>query len=226
MWKREYYTESSELEPYGYYYAMNRLRRDDDIIALDVGNHQMWALQSLSFAHGQRLASSSGLSTMGYGLPAAIGAYYADPTADTVCICGDGGLQMMLPEFELLRRERLPITVIVMNDASLGMIRMLQDTYYGGNHAGSVQDYSAPDFASVARAYGLRSCVAESVPEFEKQFARRGGEPLVVEVRLHEECDVRPRIISKKPIWDMYPFLPEDEIGKNMVVPYGGASHE
>jgi acetolactate synthase-1/2/3 large subunit len=219
-WREHYYSENGDIYPYAVMHAMNRLRSDRDVVTADVGSHQIWAIQGLAFGEDQRFVSTSGLSTMGYGLPAAIGARYADTGADIVCVCGDGGLQMCVQELQLMAREKLPITVVVMDNGILGMIKTLQDSYYGGRRYASVTGYSSPDFVGIAEAYGIRAVRAGSLADFEKAFAGRDGEPLLIDVPISPEFDVAPRIVSRRPIYDLFPLLSDDELAANMLVGY------
>jgi len=221
-WKERYYFENvgTDKLQYEVLRAMNRLRRNTDVVTADVGNNQLWVIQTLIFKAEQKFVSTSGLSTMGYGLPAAIGAYYANPNADIICICGDGGLQMCIQELQFPVREKIPITIVLFNNGILGTIRSLQDTYYGGKHYASEIDYSAPDFVSVAKAYGIRAEQVNSVEQFERVFALRGDSPLLIDVRISPNADVIPRITSRKPMYDLTPLLSDEELAKNMLVPY------
>jgi acetolactate synthase-1/2/3 large subunit len=221
-YKRRYYYENrtNDFTPYSVLYTMNGLRKAGDTVCADDGQNQIWAIQASSFEKGQRFVSSSGLSAMGYSIPAAVGAHYARPEADILCLCGDGGLQMSIQELQLLKRENLPVTIVVMNNGCLGMIRMLQDTYYGGRHYASVDDYSAPDFVSVANAYGIEAVSVDSLASFRDAFVSRGGRPFLIDVRIDPTFDVRPRITNRRPIEDQFPFLSDAELAENMIVPY------
>ena len=108
---------------------LSDMLEDTSAIAVDVGQHMVWSYQSFKNHEGQKLLFSGGHGAMGYGLPAAIGAYYATgkPTA---CICGDGALQMNIQELEWVKRENLPVKIMVMNNEALGMIRHLQERLF------------------------------------------------------------------------------------------------
>ena len=115
---------------------LSDMLEDTSAIAVDVGQHMVWSYQSFKNHEGQKLLFSGGHGAMGYGLPAAIGAYYATgkPTA---CICGDGALQMNIQELEWVKRENLPVKIMVMNNEALGMIRHLQRDYFDCLFAGT-----------------------------------------------------------------------------------------
>jgi acetolactate synthase-1/2/3 large subunit len=207
-YKRKYFRETA-TEPYKYMRALNEKQTANDIVTLDVGQHQNWALQSLMFTQGQQLISSSGLSSMGYALPAAIGAYYAKPEAAIICIVGDGGLQMTLTELQTVVRENIPITIVVMNNSVLGFITQLQDDYYEQKHFASEVDYTAPDFVKLALDYGLEAWDIKSALDLINALAESPKHPRLLNVHINPKTDVRPRITERKPIWDMFPHIKE-----------------
>ena len=138
---------------------LSDMLKDTGAIAVDVGQHMVWSYQSFKNREGQKLLFSGGHGAMGYALPAAIGAYYATgkPTA---CICGDGAFQMNIQELEWVKRENLPVKIMVMNNEALGMIRHLQRDYFDCLFAGTTDGcgFASCDFSKVAAAYGISSC--------------------------------------------------------------------
>lgn len=136
------------------------------VVCADVGQNQMFTAQSLRIRDGIKLLNSSGYGSMGYSLPAAIGAAYARPGTTVVSINGDGGLQMNIQELQAVRRDRLPIKIIVLNNNCLGMIRRLQERIFDDRTTGSVQGYEAPDYRSLSHAYGLRYVKIDSVAKY------------------------------------------------------------
>lgn len=124
-------------------------------ICVDVGNHQMAAAQAVVVGRDDDYLNSAGLGSMGFALPAAIGAYYAAPHREVICITGDGGLMMNLQELQVLAREQLPILIVVVNNHGLGMIENYQKLAFDGRLYGSRWGYSSPDFSQVAKAFGL-----------------------------------------------------------------------
>ena len=152
---------------------LSDMLKDTGAIAVDVGQHMVWSYQSFKNREGQKLLFSGGHGAMGYALPAAIGAYYATgkPTA---CICGDGAFQMNIQELEWVKRENLPVKIMVMNNEALGMIRHLQRDYFDCLFAGTTDGcgFASCDFSKVAAAYGIPSCrmhcedVKEEAPQF------------------------------------------------------------
>ena len=130
----------------------------DSVVCVDVGNHQMAAAQCLNIGEGSRYLNSAGLGSMGYALPAAIGAYYAAPGKKIIVIAGDGGIMMNLQELQLIKREKLPITVAVVNNQGLGMIEDYQKLAMAGRMYGSRWGYEAADFCKIAKAFELKYC--------------------------------------------------------------------
>ena len=165
---------------------LSDMLKDTGAIAVDVGQHMVWSYQSFKNREGQKLLFSGGHGAMGYALPAAIGAYYATgkPTA---CICGDGAFQMNIQELEWVKRENLPVKIMVMNNEALGMIRHLQRDYFDCLFAGTTDGcgFASCDFSKVAAAYGIPSCRmhCEDVKEEAPQFMEGQG-PKLLEVML------------------------------------------
>ena len=127
----------------------------DSVVCVDVGNHQMATAQILNIGEGSVYLNSSGLGCMGYALPAAIGAYYANPQKQIVLIAGDGGFMMNLQELQLIKREKIPIIIIVVNDKSLGMIENYQKLVFDARLYGSRWGYEAANFCKIAEAFEL-----------------------------------------------------------------------
>ncbi|MDR0352185.1 MAG: acetolactate synthase large subunit, partial [Opitutaceae bacterium] len=127
----------------------------DTIVTTDVGQHQMWVAQAWPFRHPRTLLTSGGLGTMGFGLPAAIGAALAAPGRRVACVSGDGSLLMNLQELAALADLGLPVAVLVFNNAHLGLVRQQQELFFGRRYSASRFD-TVPDFAALARAFGLR----------------------------------------------------------------------
>ena len=191
---------------------LSDMLKDTGAIAVDVGQHMVWSYQSFKNREGQKLLFSGGHGAMGYALPAAIGAYYATgkPTA---CICGDGAFQMNIQELEWVKRENLPVKIMVMNNEALGMIRHLQRDYFDCLFAGTTDGcgFESCDFSKVAAAYGISSCRmhCEDVKEEAPQFMEGPG-PKLLEVMLEHGTFAYPKTCLGEPIHNQQPYAPKE----------------
>ena len=186
---------------------------DTSAVAVDVGQHMVWSYQSFHNQKDQKLLFSGGHGAMGYALPAAIGAYYATgkPVA---CICGDGAFQMNIQELEWVKRENLPITMMVMNNHALGMIRHLQRDYFEQVYADTSEGsgFSSCNFAEVAKAYGISSACMEANEVVEKaaDFLHGTEAPKLLEIRLEPGTFAYPKTCLGEPIHNQQPYIPKD----------------
>ncbi len=140
--------------PYGIVQAVGALTPDDVIVTTDVGQHQMWVAQRFPFARPDRWLTSGGLGTMGFGLPAAIGAALAEPAATTVCFTGDGSLLMNVQELATLAELDLNVKIVLLDNAALGLVRQQQELFYQQRFVASL--YSRPSrFVPIAQAFGI-----------------------------------------------------------------------
>jgi acetolactate synthase-1/2/3 large subunit len=163
-------------------------QRDDDVIwTTGVGQHQMWAMQYLVCDQPRSFITSGGLGTMGYGIPAAIGAKAARPDATVVCIDGDGCFQMTCQELATAALERLPIVTVILNNGYLGMVRQWQDMFYADRRSQSHLTHQVPDYAQLAEAYGCAGFTVTGEDELggALEAAFSCGRSAVVDVR----CD-------------------------------------
>jgi len=135
--------------------AVREMAPHDTIVCTDVGQHQMWVAQGFTFFAPRTLLTSGGLGTMGFGLPAAIGAALANPGRRVLCITGDGSVQMNIQELATLGELALPVTILVMNNKHLGLVRQQQELFYGKNYIASRFDVDL-DFAAIGRKFGIR----------------------------------------------------------------------
>jgi acetolactate synthase-1/2/3 large subunit len=156
--------------------------RDDVVWTTGVGQHQMWAMQYLVCEKPRSFVTSGGLGTMGYGLPAAVGAKAARPDATVVCVDGDGCFQMTVQELATSVLEELPVVVVVVNNGYLGMVRQWQDMFFEERFSQIHLTHALPDYAALARAYGALGLTVESEDELEDALAEAlaGGRTAVV----------------------------------------------
>lgn len=149
----EYRLETG-VNPNRLMHLLSRYAAEDAAFTVDVGQNQLWANASLRIHHQQRLIQSCGLGAMGYALPGAIGAYCANQT-QTICICGDGGFQMNLQELQVIAQYHIPVIIVILNNQSLGLIRVYQEKALGNRYFGSVEGFGSPDYKMLAASYGI-----------------------------------------------------------------------
>jgi len=157
-WKEEHPLQpiksDTEIKPQHLMSEIDRLSQGRAIVASDVGQHQMWAAQLIRFHEPRLWLNSGGLGSMGFGLPAAIGAQFARPDKLVFAIVGDGGFQMSVPELATITAYGLPIKIVIMNNGYLGMVRQWQELFYN-NRLSAVELNSFPDAEKLAAAYGF-----------------------------------------------------------------------
>jgi len=198
-WKEEHPLAPSfstdEIKPQHLMYEIDKLSGGEAIVSVDVGQHQMWAAQFIRFNNPRTWICSGGLGSMGFGLPAAIGAQMAHPDQLVFAICGDGGFQMAIPELATLANQALPVKVVVMNNGYLGMVRQWQDLFYN-NRLSSVEICSFPNIEMLAGAYGIKGRIIRSplelVPALKEMIAEPG--PYVLDVRVTQFENVYPMV--------------------------------
>ncbi len=174
----------------------------------DVGNHQMWAAQSLRLEKNQAAHYSGGMGAMGFALPAALGIALS-AGHKTIVITGDGSLQINIQELDTLQRQQLDVAVIVMNNHSLGMVKNFQDMYFDGRNQSTKEGYSCPSFTDLARAYGISSLYVSSRAELAKaieEIARATG-PVLLEVAMPYATECRPRLAFGKKLDEQFPYI-------------------
>ena len=216
----EYNNDKSDRLGNQIVYHMSKFLKDDDSICVDVGEHQMLVAQSLKPRKQQRVLFSGGFGSMGFALPAAIGASLATGNR-AIVITGDGGFQMNIQELEIIKRRNLPIKIFIINNESLHMVKLRQDTYLEGNAVGSVNDYSAPDFQRVGEAYGIKSLQLTDIDEIkqaiEKSLSNDNCE--IMDIRVNaDNTTVEPRLDFNRSFEDMRPYLSDEEMDQQMVI--------
>ncbi len=197
IWKSRYPSydlTSKNVDANNFLHTISDYLPKDAVICADVGQNQMCTAQALRLDHDRKLLNSAGYGSMGFSLPAAIGASYAtDKKTCVISINGDGGLQMNIQELETLKRDNLPVNIIVLNNNCLGMIRRLQEKMFDERYSVSIEGYSVPDYSAVASAYGIKYLKVETVDDYKlvKDFISDKN-PTLTEVIL-------PQIMSNVP---------------------------
>ncbi|MFU0801051.1 MAG: biosynthetic-type acetolactate synthase large subunit [Xylanivirga thermophila] len=157
-------SQTSPLDPVYIIKALSASVRSDTIVVTDVGQHQIWTGRYFKIQKPRTFLTSGGLGTMGYGLPAAIGAKIACPKKPVMLISGDGGFQMSMAELSTVVNQGLPLKMIILDNERLGMVRELQQHYYGGRYFG-IDMGGNPDFITIAKAYGIRGIQIEEASQ-------------------------------------------------------------
>lgn len=177
---------------------------EDTIITTDVGQHQMWSAQAFKSQTKRTFLTSGGLGTMGFGLPAAIGASLALPEREVICITGDGSFLMNIQELATLAELNLNVTVIIFNNGHLGLVRQQQEMFYNSNYIASRFTFT-PDFSGIAREFGITGYKANTNSDFfehiEQARGRRG--PCLIDFRIHEYENVLPIVPPGKANYEM-----------------------
>jgi acetolactate synthase-1/2/3 large subunit len=176
-----------------------------------VGQHQMWAMQYIQCDNPRSFITSGGLGTMGYGIPAAVGAKAARPDATVVCIDGDGCFQMTCQELATAALERLPIVAVVLNNGWLGMVRQWQEMFYDERYGQTHLTHAVPDYAQLAEAYGCAGFTVENEDQLEDALAAAfsAGRSAVVDVR----CDPQEKC---------FPMIPSGAAAVDIIEAPGG----
>ncbi len=209
-WKQEkplpYQTQGAngEILPRAVLEEINQITGGDAIVVTDVGQHQMWAAQMMKFSQPRSWLTSGGLGTMGYGLPAGIGAHFAAPDRQVVVISGDGSIQMNIQELSAAVQYNVPVKVVILNNHYLGMVRQWQEKFYEERYSHSYMD-AMPDFVKLAEAYGAKGFRAEKSSELSATlraaFAEAG--PVLVEVVIPKSEGVFPMVPAGSAMHEM-----------------------
>jgi acetolactate synthase I/II/III large subunit len=197
------------LPPCGRLYAAHvihdlwRLTEGNALVVTDVGQHQMWEAQYYKHDRPRQLVTSGGLGTMGFALPAAIGAKFALPSEGVWVVAGDGGFQMTACELSTAAQENVKVNVAIINNGYLGMVRQWQEFFYGGRYVAT--PLRNPDFVKLAEAHGLtalRATTREEVPEVVRR-AREANGTVVIDFRVEQEDSVYPMVPANADLRDM-----------------------
>ncbi|MBL7043929.1 MAG: thiamine pyrophosphate-binding protein [Pirellulaceae bacterium] len=203
------------INPNALMHLLSRHSREAVAYAVDVGQHQMWAGQSLELHAGQRFLTSGGMGSMGFALPAAIGASHACGKRPVVVIAGDGGFQCNIQELQTVVRNQVPLKIVVLNNRCHGMVRQFQESYFERRYQSTMWGYSAPDFARVAAAYGISSRTVEDAQALDDALAnlwQDPGSPGLLQVMIDPQANAYPKLAFGRPISEMEPHARPLEI--------------
>jgi acetolactate synthase I/II/III large subunit len=208
-WQAEYplgYEDSSDsvIKPQFMIEAMYEATEGEAIITSDVGQHQMWAAQYYNFAKPRQWINSGGLGTMGFGLPAAIGAKVARPDDTVVCLAGDGSLVMVCQEMATAAHHNIPVKVFLMNNGYMGMVRQWQELFWDGRYS-SVELGDSPDWVKLAEAFGWTGMRCDDKRELKDSMrtALETDGPVLLDVRVDQTENCFPMIPAGAAARDM-----------------------
>jgi acetolactate synthase-1/2/3 large subunit len=202
------------LNPNAFMHSLAKVSGRAVAYVVDVGQHQMWAAQSLDLQDGQRFLTSGGMGAMGFALPTAIGACFAS-SFPIVVIAGDGGFQLNIQELQTVVRNRLPLKIVVINNRCHGMVRQFQDTYFRGRVQSTVWGYSAPSFEAIAASYGIRSRSLVEEVEIDEALSalwQDPSEPFLLEVAVEQQANAYPKMAFGRPVSEMEPLVQPTEM--------------
>lgn len=221
VYRSEYALQEGSVNPYFFVKLLSEEMSAKDVLVHEAGGNCVITSQGFEAKRGQRVFSNNGNSSLGYALPAAIGAAIA-VKSQVVCITGDGGLNFNIQEFQTIRHYGLPVKVIIFNNYAYGITKAYRDTNFKSEYAGVDAEHgqSSPDFRQVATAYGIPYIMIEThegLREKIRELLDAAG-PFVCDVNMKGFYDYQPKLGWKNPIEDQYPFLPRDEFRKNMII--------
>ena len=194
-------TEEDVLIPQEILFEINKLTKGEVIVATDVGQHQMWTAQFIKFNNPYTILTSGGAGTMGFGLPAAIGAQVANPDKKVLAIVGDGGFQMTFQELMMVKEYNLPVKIFIINNSYLGMVRQWQELFHEKRYSSVDLSYN-PDFIKIGEAYGIKSIQLKNKKDLKKYLKKilESDEAVLVECIVEKEENVYPMIPAGKDV--------------------------
>jgi acetolactate synthase-1/2/3 large subunit len=197
------------INPNAFMHQLAAVSTDAAAYVVDVGQHQMWAAQSLELGGEQQFLTSGGMGAMGFSLPAAIGAAFALPGRPLVVVAGDGSFQSNIQELQTVARNRLPLKMVIVDNGCHGMVRQFQQSYFDSRYQSTLWGYSAPDFARVAAAYGIPGRTVDcagGIDDALQWLWQDPAAPALLRVMVDTHANAYPKIAFGRPITEMEPF--------------------
>lgn len=191
------YSKNGNIKPQHVIEVLSQLAPENTVIATEVGQHQMWSAQFFQFTTPRTWLTSGGLGTMGYGLPAAMGAQCARPDSLVVAVAGDGSIQMNIQEMATIVENKLPVKILILNNCNLGMVRQWQELFYAGNYMATCMS-GQPDFVKLAEAYGAEGYRIAHESELMDTLSKAlsSPNPAIIDVQIDREEKVYPMVPS------------------------------
>ena len=220
-----------KVDSYNFFDVLSDCAADDTTFVFGNGTACVSSYQSLRLKGSQKVVVNSGCASMGYDLPAAIGAWYADKDKPLICVTGDGSMQMNIQELQTIIHNKIPLKLFVLNNDGYISIRNTQRGFFNGNFVGSGCDsgVSCPDTIKIAEAYGFKGIRINNQTNFKEQLQSvlQYSGPVICEIMLDPEEKMEPKLSSEqkpdgrmvsKPLEDMYPFLDRDEFFSHLLI--------
>ena len=205
-WKKEYSLTYRKIEDdmlilQEVLSEIDKITKGEAIFSTDVGQHQMWTAQYITYENPHSIITSGGAGTMGFGLPAAIGAQIANPDKKVIAIVGDGGFQMTFQELMLIKEYNLPVKIFIINNSYLGMVRQWQELFHEKRYSSVDLNYN-PDFIKIGEAYGIKSIQLKNKKDLKKHLKKilESDEAVLVECIVEKEENVYPMIPAGKDV--------------------------
>jgi acetolactate synthase-1/2/3 large subunit len=216
---KDFSKDNKYVNPYLFSRELSNQLNSKDIIIPDDGGHLTWFMQSFKLKIGQRVFSAFGNSPMGYSFPAAIGASIASRKKRVICIDGDGSFQINMQELQTVVNEKLPIKIFIYNNNGYGIIKQFQSLYLGGRYNASGKGVSIPDYKKIARAYNIQYMSVSKNSSSNKiiKKALKSKSACIIEVFIHPEQKIIPKLAFGNPIEDLEPQLNREEFYNNMI---------
>ena len=228
---KEYHSKNNIINVYDFVYKLSQLMASGDILVAGNGSACVCSHQAFVVKEKQRVFWNSGDASMGYDLPAAIGACYEANDRNVICLAGDGSIMMNIQELQTVLYNKLPLKIFVINNSGYSSIRQTQRNFFNGHMTGSGDDsgVSVPDFCKLATGFGIKSVKISSVEEMVIKIKEvlAYNEPIICEVMVEKEYAFLPKLSARKlddgtmispSLEDMYPFLDRDEFNKNLII--------
>jgi acetolactate synthase-1/2/3 large subunit len=230
VFQPEYKINNEKINSFYFMEVLSNKLTDNNIVVTDMGTSYTCTMQSLQMNGKARLFTSSACCSMGFGLPGAIGAYFADPSKDILLIAGDGGIQMNIQELQTVIHNKIPLKIFLLNNNGYLAISLMQDNLFKSNYIGSNPDsgISNPNFVKLADAYGFKTYIFNNNIELEKGIdevlSTKG--PVLCEIKMIENQLLIPRVQSSKDkngkiisnsLENMFPYLNDEEMKEIML---------
>ena len=214
---KKYLQEKNFVNPYVFTNYLSKILNKKDIIIADDGGHLTWTIQSFKVKEGQKLFSAFGNSTMGYALPASIGASIVKNKSRVICIDGDGSIQINLQELHTIDKMKLPIKIFILNNNGYGIIKQFQELYLGRRYEASGKGVSNPDFKKISSAFNINYNIIKNHKDLMKlKKIVTSKKPEIIEIKIRPNQKIIPKLQFGNPIEDLSPLLNRKEFQNNM----------